>query len=230
MANQNSTPREQLVLRHIADDDEDWLVEVGEDNPRRWQSVVEDITLTLTSVRAFVERSFVSGDPIGGADTSVDADFGDALTLSGVSQQADDGTQVYGIDISEDDAEHIIAQRVDSNIGIDLIGRTPEAFQEDSPKSPYTSEVFVSTDGWYYGDAESVQLLFDVPEADLRELYDTLGDGRMERLELQISLKRWVPSWMAAGRPIADRQKEPAIYGYGGHAQLKDWRAVILLI
>ncbi|MEX0373757.1 hypothetical protein [Spiribacter pallidus] len=190
MAEQGTTPREQLVLRHRADSDGDWLVEVGKNNPRRWQSVVEDITLTLTSVRAFVERSFVSGDPIAGADTSVDADFGDALTLSGVSQQADDGTQVYGIDISEDDAEYLIAQRVDSNIGIDLIGRTPEAFQEDSPKSPYISEVFVSTDGWYYGDAESVQLLFDVPEADLRQLYDVFGDGKTERLELQISLKR----------------------------------------
>ena len=162
MAKHGTTPREELVLRHIADSDGDWLVEVGEDNPRRWQSVVEGRTLTLTTVRAFVERSFVSGDPIKGADASVNSEPAQALTLTGVSQQADDGAEVYGIDISEDDAEYLIAQRVDSNIGIDLIGRTPEAFQEDSPKSPYTSEVFVSTDGWYYGDAESVQLLFDV--------------------------------------------------------------------
>ena len=226
MGEQGTTTREQLVLRHIADSDGDWLVEVGEDNPRRWQSVVEDITLTLTSVRALVERSFVSGDPIEGADASVDTEPAQALTLTGVSQQADDGPQVYGIDISEADAEHLIAQRVDSNIGINLIGRAPEAFQEDSPKSPYTSEVFVSTDGWYYGDAVCIQLLFDIPETDLRRLYDDLRGGDLEALALVVDLQRWNLADVTVGPVTPDQEISPIIYGYGTNARLKEWTAV----
>jgi len=225
MAEQGTATREQLVLRHIADSDGDWLVEVGEDNPRRWQSVAEDRTLTLTSVTAFVGRSFVSGDPIKGADASGDAEPAHALTLTGVSQQADDGAEVYGIDISEADAEHLIAQRVDSNIGIALIGRPPEAFQEDSPKSPYTSEVFVSTDGWYYGDAESVQLLFDIPARDLQELYKAVSGGHLEQLRLTVSVLRWVYVDLAVPNKEVTPARCPVLYGYIGDARLLGWES-----
>ena len=225
MADDNGTPREQLVLKHISNKDGDLLVEVGKDNPRHWHSVVEEKTLTLTSVKAFVERSFSEDGCIDEDGGILDEESTPSITLTGVHQQLDCGHKVYAIDISEDDVGSLIAQRVDNNIGIDLTGRRPEQFYVGSLKTPYTSEVFVSTDGWYYGDAECIQLLFDVPEGAVRELRDILLSEDVKRLDLQVSLKRWVPVRTAMEGDADEGHRASIIYGYGGYARLMDWTA-----
>ena len=230
MIEQRTTPREQLILRHISNSDGDYLIDAAGDNPRRWHSVVEDKVLTLTSVKAFVGRSFSQREMLVDADAGVSRDSPYSLTLTGVAQQDLNGAEMYGIDVSEGDAGQLIAQRVDENIGIDLISRPPQAFDEGGLQIPYTSEVFVSTDGWYYGDAESVQLLFDIPETDLQELYDALAGADAQSLDLSVSLQMWVPFWTNIQGAHAGRPEAPVICGYGGHARLTDWTATTRLI
>jgi len=226
MAEQGTTPGEQLVVRHIADRDGDWLVEVGEDNPRRWQSVVEEMTLSLSSVRGLFGRAFRKREPLEGGETSAVVDSLPSLTVDGVSKDTGCTGVAYGIDVSEGDPDHLIAQRVDEAIGIDLISRSPEAFYENGLRVPYASEVFVCTDGWYYGDAESVRLLFDIPEADLWGLYDNLRGGDAEKLDLTVSLRRWMPTETNTRQQDSERPVTPIVYGYGGHARLKEWTVV----
>ena len=221
--NQRTAHREQLILRHSLDSDGDWLIEAGGNSHRRWYSSVEQRTLTLGSVKAFLGQTPPPREMLGGADTGVSECSPYPLTLSGVSQQDRGGVAVYGIDVSQADPDKLIAKRIDESIGVDLISRAPEAFDVAGLKIPYGSEVFVSTDGWPYGDAESVQLLFDVPEADLRELFGVLAGGSVASLDLRVSLQIWLPSQEKTGVSDVNILNVPVIYGYGGHARLTDW-------
>jgi hypothetical protein len=229
MAEHGTIARDQLILRHIAGSAGDWLVEIGVDNPRRWQSAVEEMTLSLTSVRAVISRSLGQRKPLECSDGGVEEKSAASFTLVGVSQSRGYEDAAYGIDVSEGDPDYLIAQRVDGDIGVDLISRSPEVLQGNGLLVPFASEVFVSTDGWYYGDAESVRLLFDIPEADLWELHDNLRGGQTGRLDLTVSLRRWIPTEANPGQQVSERRVTPIIYGYGGYARLTKWTVVSLL-
>ena len=220
MVKVNKPRREQLILRHVSDADGDWLVEVGQEGARRWQPVVEENTLTLTSITA------LSGNHFGSDTSCADIEPTRSFSLSGITQAADTANKVYGIDISESDPEYLIAQRVDNNIGIDLISRAPQEFYEGGLKAPYASEIFVSTDGWYYGDTESIQLLFDVPDVAITELFEAVQKASLEKLMITVKCSRWIPrhGLDAAGRS-AD-QTPSVIYGYRGTAHIRGWEVL----
>ena len=130
MVEEQKTPREQIVVQHVPDQDGDWLVEVGVKTPRVWQSTVEQMTLSLYSVTAFVGRSLDGSTCCGHGQNGVDEDGSLSLSLTGVSTRSEAEPVAYGIDVSEDDAECLIAQRVDRDIGVDLISRSDGAFQQ----------------------------------------------------------------------------------------------------
>ena len=226
MHEKSRTPREQVILRHLSVDDEDRLVEVGVDKPRCWRPAVEEVTLSLSAVAAFIGSWPQMVNRFRDDVTRTVADSLPSLTLSGVAEKNGQNDSVYGIDISEGDSDQIVATRVEGSIGVDLISRTLQACHQNPLVVPYASEVFVSTDGWYYGDAECIQLLFDIPETDLRRLYDDLRGGDLEALALVVDLQRWNLADVTVGPVTPDQEISPIIYGYGTNARLKEWTAV----
>ena len=226
MHEKSRAPREQVILRHLSVDDEDRLVEVGVDKPRCWRPAVEEVTLSLSAVAAFIGSRPQAVNRLRGDANCTTADSFPSLTLSGVADNREQKDPVYGIDISEGDSDQIVATRVEGSIGVDLISRTLHACHQNPVVVPYASEVFVSTDGWYYGDAECIQLLFDIPEPDLRRLYDDLRGGDLEALALVVDLQRWNLADVTTRPAAPDQEVSPIIYGYGTNARLKEWTAV----